>query len=212
MKHIAALLVGALLFASPSHAETPCDFKGVAVGNKMTPAEIMSALGVTNYKTNPERPVRKDNAPYEPGMGEIEDENIGPYCEEKLCNVPFGVAVGNNNAISVKVLVAFDDGLITEIGLLFNEMYWDEILPILDQKYGADWKVDRDLMPITNYKTKKTTVQENIRMEHITNGVNRRTNDRCQISAQKFDFIFEHHGAYGPYQSEFGIKLISKNF
>jgi len=53
MKYIAALLVSTLSFASPSHAETPCDFKGVSVGNKMAPAEIMAALGVTNYKTNP---------------------------------------------------------------------------------------------------------------------------------------------------------------
>jgi hypothetical protein len=43
MKHVAALLVGELLFASPSHAETPCDFKGISVGDKMTPAEIMTA-------------------------------------------------------------------------------------------------------------------------------------------------------------------------
>ena len=42
------VLVGALLFANPVLAETPCDFKGVSVGNKMSPAQIMSALGVTS--------------------------------------------------------------------------------------------------------------------------------------------------------------------
>jgi hypothetical protein len=55
VKHIAALLIGACFFASSSAAETPCDFKGVSVGNKMAPAEIMAALRVTKYKTNPSR-------------------------------------------------------------------------------------------------------------------------------------------------------------
>ena len=46
MKCIAALLVGAVFFASSSRAETPCDFKGISVGDKMAPAEIMAVLGV----------------------------------------------------------------------------------------------------------------------------------------------------------------------
>jgi hypothetical protein len=37
------------------------------------------------------------------------------------------------------------------------------MLPILEQKYGADWKVDREDMPITNYETKKTKVLERFR-------------------------------------------------
>ena len=53
MKHVASLLICILFFASPSRAETPCDFKGISVGNRMNPAEIMAALGVTKYKTNP---------------------------------------------------------------------------------------------------------------------------------------------------------------
>jgi hypothetical protein len=56
MKRIVALLIGALFFASPSRAETPCDFKGISVGNKMASAEIMAALGVAKYKMNPARP------------------------------------------------------------------------------------------------------------------------------------------------------------
>jgi hypothetical protein len=58
MKNIAALLISAFLFASSSRAETPCDFKGISVGDRMTPAEVMAALGVTKYKTNPPRAFR----------------------------------------------------------------------------------------------------------------------------------------------------------
>jgi hypothetical protein len=61
-----------------------------------------------------------------------------------LLPCPLWVGVGNNNGIPVDVFIAFHQGLITEIDVSFSETYWDEMLPILDQKYGADWKVDRD--------------------------------------------------------------------
>jgi hypothetical protein len=216
MKHLAALLVGALPFTSPSHAETPCDFKGISVGNKMSPAEIMTTLGVTKYKRNPARPSFEETLALAQKYStipaaELQDWNIGPYCEETSCRVPFGVAVGNNNT-PVNVFVSFHEGLITEIDVSFSETYWNEVLPILDQKYGADWNVERDNMPGTNFETKKTTVRERISLNHITNGTSRSTKDRCQIWATNLDIVFEHHDAYGPYHSEFGIKLISKNF
>jgi hypothetical protein len=86
------------------------------------------------------------------------------------------------------------------------------MLPILDKKYGADWKIDRVDMPITDNETKKTTILERVSLDHITNGTNRRTKDRCQIWATNLDIVFQHHDAYGPYHSVFVIKLISKNF
>ncbi|HEV2098279.1 MAG TPA: hypothetical protein VGR45_05065 [Stellaceae bacterium] len=216
MKHISALLVGALLFASPSHAETPCDFKGISVGNKMAPADVMAALGVTKYKTNPAQPPFGETLALAQKYGtipaaELKDWNIGPYCDETSCRVPYGVAVGNNNT-PVNVFISFHEGRITEIDVSFSETYWDEMLPILHQKYGADWRVDRFDMPIMNYETKKSIMREIISLDHIANGLNRSTNDRCQIWATNIDLMFEHHDAFGPYHSVFGIKLISKNF
>jgi hypothetical protein len=215
MKHIAAFLVGALPFASPLHAETPCDFKGISVGNKMTAAEIMTALGVTIYKTNPARASFEKMLSVAEKYGtiaaaELEDCNIGPYCQETSCRVPYGVTVGVNTPVNV--FVSFPEGLITEIDVSFSETYWDEMLPILDQKYGAGWKVDRFDTPITNYETKKTRMMKLISLEHIVNGTNQSTKDRCQISAQNVDIVFEHHDAYGPYHSVVVIKLISRNF
>jgi hypothetical protein len=114
MKHIAAVLVAALFFGSPSRAETPCDFKGVSVGNKMAPDEIMAALGVTKYKTNPARPSFDETlaAAQKYGMipaAELEEWNIGPYCDETSCRVPYGVTVGNNNT-PVNVFISFREG------------------------------------------------------------------------------------------------------
>lgn len=216
MRHITALLVGALLFASSSRAETPCDFKGISVGNKMAPAEIMAALGVAKYKMNPARPSFDETLALAQKYGtipaaELEEWGIGPYCDETSCRVPYGVAVGNNNT-PVNVFISFRSAMITEIEVSFSETYWDEMLPILDQKYGAKWNVNRVEMPIVDYETKKTTMREIISLNHITNGTNRGTNDRCQISATNLDLVFEHHDAYGPYHSVFVIKLVSKNF
>ena len=216
MRYIAAVLVGALFFASPSHAEPPCDFKGISVGTRMTPDQIMTALGVSTYKMNPVRSSFEERLLLSRKYGiipaaELEDWKIGPYCDETSCLVPYGNAVGNNNT-PVSVFVAFHEGLITEINVSFGITYWNEILPILDQKYGPDWKVDRDDVPVTNLVTNKTTVLKRISLSHITNGTNPKTKDRCQISATNIDLVFVHHDAYGPYHSVFVIKLISKNF
>ena len=100
------VLVGILLFATPLLAETPCDFKGISVGDKMPPATIMATLGVTEYKTNP-APDSKTLALIEKygfrAAGEIADWQIGPYCNAATCTVPYGVAVGNNNNIPATV-------------------------------------------------------------------------------------------------------------
>src|SRR5262249_35579707 len=145
---------------SPLLAETPCDFKGISVGNKMSPAELMSALGVTQYKTNPTRPSLDQGKALIEKYGliaaaEIEDWQIGPYCDNKICRVPYGIAVGNNNSIPVKADISFHEGLITEIVVSFGESFWDEMLPIFNQKYGANWTIERNDMPITNYETKE---------------------------------------------------------
>ena len=128
MRYIAAVLVGALFFASPSHAEPPCDFKGISVGTRMTPDQIMTALGVSTYKMNPVR-------------SSFEERLL---LSRKYGIIPAVNAVGNNNT-PVSVFVAFHEGLITEINVSFGITYWNEILPILDQKYGPDWRVDRML-------------------------------------------------------------------
>jgi len=57
---LVTLLAGAWLFAGSAQAETPCDFKGISVGDKMTAAEVMNTLGVAKYKANSKRPSWKE--------------------------------------------------------------------------------------------------------------------------------------------------------
>jgi hypothetical protein len=212
----AALFIGYFFVATASRAEVPCDFKGIAVGSRMAPAEVMAALGVTKYTMNPPRPSFDETWPLIQKYGgipamELEEWKLGPYCDENSCRLPYGVTVGNNN-IPVNIFFSFHDGQITEIEVSFNHVFWDDMLPIWDQKYGADWNVDLDEMPITDVETKKMTMLERISLDHITKGVNRTTSDRCQISATNLDIVFQHHDPMGPYHSVFVITLVSKNF
>jgi hypothetical protein len=85
-------------------------------------------------------------------------------------------------------------------------------LPILDQKYGGNWKVKREDTVVTNYENKKGQMVQGIYLEHVTNGTNPSTKDHCKIWANNLDLVFEHHDAFGPYHSEVVIHLISKNF
>jgi hypothetical protein len=120
--------------ATCAAAETPCDFKGVSVGEKTTPSSLMASLGIKNYKMNPER--WQSDKFLELGKkygltsaAEIEEWNAGPACDSDSCRIPFGVGVGNSNS-PVSVFVSFPGGRITEIDVAFNKTYWDEIRPV----------------------------------------------------------------------------------
>ena len=212
------LLPYLLVFAATcATAETPCDFKGIFVGDKTSPAAVMASLGIKNYKINPERwPFDKamklsDKYGLIPSV-EIEDWDIGPACVSDSCRIPFGVAVGNNNS-PVSVFVSFRGGRITEIDVAFNAINWDGITPILDKKYGASWHVEQDpTFRITDYETKKSVTVERITLTHRPNGKNRSTGDDCMIWAVNYDIVFQHHDPLGAYHSVFAIKLVSDNF
>jgi hypothetical protein len=180
----------------------------------MSPVEIMSALGVSQYTTKPHRPF--DMALVEryglPAAAEIEEWNIGPFCDDDECVVPHGIRVGNADSIPIKATVSFQDGVITEIVVEFSETFWDEVVPIIDRKYGGDWKVDLEDMVVMNYENKKSQKVQRINLEHVTNGTNLSTKDRCKIWATNYDVFFEHHDSFGPYHSEIVIQLISTNF
>jgi hypothetical protein len=102
----------------PSLAASRTPLQG-RFGNRMTPAQIMGALGVTKYKTNPVRPSFDQAFPLVEryaiaAAGELEDWNIGPHCEYSSCRIPYGVRVGNEN-IPANVFIAFQQAIVTEI-------------------------------------------------------------------------------------------------
>jgi hypothetical protein len=202
------------LWVSAAQAQPPpCDFKGVSVGDRIGPAEIMNRLGITDYQMNPEIKINRDNADEYgiTGEAELREQWMKPFCTYTYCRITRGITIGDQ--IPAYAFVSFHDGAVTEIEVSFNSLYWNDMLPILDEKYGANWKVveHRD-QPVMNYETKETHMMELIGLEHADYGTNRKTGDRCQILAGNLDLIFEHRDLLGPYHAMITIKLISKNF
>ena len=203
--------------ATSATAETPCDFKGIFVGDKTSPAAVMASLGIKNYKINPERWQFDRQLELSKKYGtlpaaEIQEWDIGPACDSHSCTIPFGVGVGNNDS-PVSVFVSFRGGRITEIDVAFNAINWDEIKPVLDRKYGASWHVEQDpTFQITDWETKKSVTVEQLTLTHRPNGKNRSTGDDCMIWAVNYDIGFRHHDPLGAYHSMFAIKLVSDNF
>jgi len=204
------------IFIQNVFAQTPCDFKGISVGDRMSPNQIMSALGITNYKTNPKRPSYEDMHPMIEKYGfagafELIDEKIGNSCEDSSCIVST-LAIGNNIPASVFFSFNPNTKIIDAIEIKSNEVYWGELKSILINKYGTDWSVEREKMSILNRQTNKSRNVDREIMNHKTGGKNSKTNDNCEITATNFDIIFTHPGSNGLYQSAVDIKLISKNF
>lgn len=197
-------------------AEVPCDFKGLAIGDKLTPAQIMSKLGAPKFKSG--RPQSNSDKEADriakygmTGASEIEDWEIGPYCDATYCRVP-GVKVGIDIPSSVFVLFDKDTRQVQAIDVAVNASRWDDLVSILKRKYGPSWNVEESDMQITNIQSKRRTPVHRYEMVHRTGGVNKGTGDRCELSAINYDIIFEHGDPLGLYHSVFEIKLISTNF
>ena len=209
-------LILGISLSSAKGANPPCDFKGVSVGDTMSTDEIMSIFGIKSYKTNPTIDLIKDHRDLIDKYGIMEahtivDFEVGPYCENKMCIIPNGITIGNNN-VPVYVFVGFGEKIITSIEVYFNQSYWEDVKEIAQLKYGRN--SSREIIPITiaEYSTKKFL---EIHSENITfneYGLNQKTNDRCRISLSQFDSIFNHNDPLGVYHSVFNIELISKNF
>ena len=76
-------------------------------------------------------------------------------------------------------------------------MNWEEVVPILDEKYGDDWTVKNSNLAILNYETKEAHDVRRALLQHVSKGTNLSTKSHCQISATNFDTVFEHHDRLG---------------
>jgi hypothetical protein len=194
----------------------PCDFKGVAVGDKMSREQVMQGFGITKFKLDPPRSdfmeMHEQIEKYGiTGAAEREDDKIGPYCREDYCNVPWGLHVGDDN-IGVKVFVALKNDMVTEIEVFFNSIFWNDIWAILVKKYGPAWDIERQNMGVMEYETKKIDQLEQIIATHKLGGVNPRTKDTCSLIATNIDIIFRHHDSLGTLHAIFVIKRDAKDF
>ncbi len=203
------------IFISNANA-TPCDFKGINVGDKMSPKEIMDKLGVSKYKINPKRPELIEMQPLIDKHGfisasEIIDWNLGPYCAYDSCRIP-GVHIGIDIPSSVFVSFNPKSYQIQAIDVAINASNWDDLIEIIKRKYGENWKNENSVIRISNRETKTAMNLDRQSLIHASGGVNSKTKDHCAISAIQYDRIYTHADPLGLYHSVFEIKLISDNF
>jgi hypothetical protein len=219
---LATLVIRACASIAAAHAATPCDFKGLSVGGKATPQEIMQHFGISKYKdANNSKMTEADNANVLKRAERVSlinaaEElawNRGPACEESDCEIPYGVSVGNEPfPIPVGVMVFFDStSKITSIDVTYDEQQWDEVLELLIAKYGGDWDKKVTSFTLMNYETKEVQPADSILLTHRGPATNPQTGDTCSITVQSIDHVFRH--TTPPWlRSVMEIKLISKNF
>jgi hypothetical protein len=210
------ILAASLLPYASAHSQVPCDVKGISVGDKMTREQLMQQLSISKFKLNPKRSSFEETLPLLEkygvmGAAEIEEEKIGPFCDEKYCTIPFGLTVGDDH-IPIKVYVALTNDTVTEINVFFNAIFWDDIFKILTKKYGPEWSVERRKTGVMDYQTKKIDQWELIVATHRLGGKNPRTNDTCSLGAANIDLVFYHHDALGSLHSIFWIKRDARDF
>jgi hypothetical protein len=182
----------------------------------MSREQLMQRLGISKFKINPPKPFLDDTQQLIEKFGitpaaEIQDDNIGPYCRDNSCNIPFGIAVGDNN-IPVKVFVALKNDEVTEIEVFFNSIFWNDVFAIIRKRYGPAWDIERDILPVMDYGTKKIDQLDRIIATHKLGGRSSHTQDTCSLMATNIDIIFRHHDSLGALHAIFVIKRESKDF
>jgi len=218
-----------MLLAGSASAATPCDFKGLAVGDHASPQAIMAALGVTKYEDQVAAKAAETKAEHDKAfaarmkradevgiMNATEESEFhdGPACDDSSCRIPYGtVTVGEQPfLITVEVFVAFDQTQkITAIDVKYSGSDWDEVLEMMNKKYGPGWQKEVIDDVTTNFATKKSYADPTTLLKHVPDGQNLKTGDSCTITAKSRDLVFEH--SMPPLlRSVLEIKLVSTNF
>jgi hypothetical protein len=225
-KHGFLILIGfSMVAATAVSAAPPCDFKGLSVGDKATPQQIMKHFGVEKFaNADAELPKEQREAAFNARIerakkvgltnaAEEEQWKQGSACGNNFCIIPFGVTVGNGSfPISVGVFVSFDkSGIIQAIDLSWDRTQWDDVMVLLNNKYGDNWAVEEMQDVTTDYETKKSQPDTVTLIKHRTFGRNSKTGDNCSINASTRDMVWLH--TTPPiYRASMEIRLISKNF
>ena len=108
--------------------------------------------------------------------------------------------------------VAFDQtGKVTAIDVYYGKSDWDEVLSLLNTKYGNNWRKEEIQDVTTDYEHKKSELDTVTVLTHRTPGTNPETGDKCSIVTMSRDIVFLHTTP-PAYRAVLEVKLISKNF
>lgn len=204
-------------------ADTPCDFKGLAVGDSATPQQIMAHYGITKFRVEKEQEQLSD-AEFNEKMDrakktsivnaqEEDDWKKGAICDKDFCRIPYGVTIGNDPyPTNVQLFLGFNSkGVITEIDVSFDHDAWEEVLAILNNKYGDNWRVETSDLGTYDFVQRSSLVVSQISLTHKNPGRNVKTGDACSIFANAYDAWYVH-SIEPRYRANVIIRLISRNF
>lgn len=207
-----------ILHSITIQAKDQCDFKGVKVGAKLSPNDLMKVLGIKQYTLTPHFLEVTDKqrldlfTKYGIQYDEVEYDSIGPFCKAQMCVIPSQQTVGD---VPVNLEFYFNEHKeITSINISFNSINWDEIKTALYKKLGKNWRLEVMQMGVAPYDNTNNTLTVNREiLEHKSGGVNSSNNANCNIKATNYDTIFLHGNRLGAYHGVINIeKRTSNNF
>lgn len=205
---ISLLLAGATCIAA-----APCEFNGVSIGDKLTRKQLMAKLGVKHFKLNPGPdvwlPTKDEESQYGYlGAKDLARWRTGPFCLADVCYIPFGIEIETKIPASMEITYG-ENNTIADIQVRFNSKYWEQVAPVLVQKYGLDWDAEKNHnFVISDDITQKSVTVDRTIIANKSGGVNEKTKGRCAISASNYDSIFWHRDPLGAYRSVLSIDMI----
>lgn len=211
------LLFFSLVISQNILAKDQCDFKGVRIGDKLSPSDLMKKLGVQKYTLNPNFldtlniDKQKLQDKYGPNSIEIEYDAIGPFCKKDYCVIPNNQKIGS---VPVNLIFYFENkNELTAINISFQSLRWDEIKKDLFRKYGNNWTTEKMHLGIAQFdEPNKTLIVTREILEHKSGVKNLLNHAECEVRATNYDKIFQHGNRLGSYHGVVDIEKISNGF
>ena len=187
----------------------PCEFNGISIGDNLTKAQLMAKLGISKFKDRrmdgPPNINNEDEGKFGYGRAsEIAEWKFGPYCAGDVCKIPYGVEFSSKIPASVEVVFAKTD--VTDIVVSFDASNWDLAVGKIVKKYGANWEFKSEPnIAVMGESGKVAKTVTRVTGFSRTGGVNTKTHDRCELTAQNYPSIYTNNVPFYAYQSSFVI-------
>ena len=213
-------LMSLALLGGTAHAQSadPWQFRGIHLGAKMTPSQIMHALGVDEYATNP-----KEDSIWDPKRGadlkngiqwaiDKVEFDVGPRCaitdsenfdcRDPMANLHPSTPGGDNHGI-VKVWVFVKKGVVHSIDLSFDSILADSFFDVMFRQFGkAGWSQGQGEthIAISNVADKTSIV--------VDRQIFKKESAKYGAYVTDYDIVFTH---YMPmYQGIFEMKVLDR--
>lgn len=212
------LITLSLLAAVPAFAAEPWQYRGIYLGARTTPAEIMRHLNVDKFNTYSRSPINIFDPKNRPDLEahghtwifEKLEFELGPHCvvespSKYYCVNPL-VGGGDESHGVVKVDVFVRHGVVSSIDLQFDSIASDEFFGVVFRKFGRQgWKQGQGEthIGIVDPADKDKTPM------FVDRQIWEFSTQRYSAFMTDYDIIFVH---YMPmYQGSFEMKLLDQD-